>query len=105
MRFAFGFFAGILFSSGVVHAAGIENTRLTYTQKPIIHPGPLPGTSVIRSIIRKVDLTSEDGSKPGRIYGECFTLIGQFDVGRDFVNKPVQKDEILGFSCTTKLDD
>lgn len=83
------------------YAGKLDSTRLGYTQKPIIQPGPLPGTSVIRSVIRSVDLSG--GDKPGRIYGECFTLVGSVDFDRDFDKSPLEKQEILGFSCTSDM--
>lgn len=92
-----------LFAAGVwlvlPFSAQAGTVSLRYEQKVIAQPGPLPGTVVLRSLLRATDLSSpEDARRAGAPNGECFTLV-RAEVDRDFSKKPVSNDEILGFSC------
>lgn len=85
-----------LVAPSMTHAGTVT---LRYEQKVVAQPGPMPGTVVLRSVLRAVDLASAPESRSaGRITGECFTLV-RAELDRDFGSKPAAPGEILGFSC------
>lgn len=85
-----------LVAPSMAHAVTVA---LRYEQKVTAQPGPMPGTVVLRSVLRAVDPTSSpDSRSAGRITGECFTLV-RAELDRDFASKPAAPGDILGFSC------
>lgn len=87
-----------LFSVLGVAVNAAEITKIEYEPLVTAQQGPLPGTVVLGSQL----FSSGFGVKGnvGEFLGECWTLVRESDIKRDFAKKPVTKDEILGFSCT-----
>ena len=66
----------------------------------VIEQGPLPGTVIFTSSINYIAKKYDEAldGNVGDVMARCQTLVSA-SLSRDFAKNPVQKDEILGFSC------
>lgn len=69
-----------------------------------VQNGPLPGTVIFLSPVFYNSVGAAPGKNAGAIRGWCSTLVNEPILQRDLAKSPLLKEEILGFSCTTKLD-
>lgn len=94
--------------SAVVMAADNTYTKIEPKrgQTVLIEQGPLPGTAIITSSVSYKALEGENlfNGNAGITMAKCSTLVSESVLKRDFIKNPIQKDEILGFSCTHKLN-
>ena len=84
--------------SAVGTLASAEVTKIENDVFVTAQAGPLPGTVVLRSGLSYFN--SGRKGNAGDALGECWTLVRESDIKRDFAKQPVTKEEILGFSCT-----
>lgn len=98
--------AGLMLMATI--AAHAENKLVRVFDKDgmtvTVQPGPLPGTVILVSPTFFNRADRAPGSNTDGVRGRCSTLINESLLQRDLAKSPLQKDDILGFSCTNKVE-